>query len=516
MAKAPHLVILGDQLTDQVGPLRALIDGSAEFARPIIVLELTENHQSGRHIQAVTMQVAALRSFVADLVRRKLATKIVRTATLTEALAQIRAQFSPSSLTVMDPSHPQDREVMQKWSAKSGLGIEIVQNELWLTTHEEWESFTAGRKELRMEFWYRRVRASRGWLMEQRGKKVEPLGGVWNLDKENRKSLAAGAVVPLPPKPNQPRGLSAVMEEVRENGPKLFGEMETLIWPTTRAEALRALDSFCLERLDNFGPYEDAMSREHDHLFHSLLSPALNLGLITAQEVCERALSEFDRRGKQIPLSSIEGFIRQILGWREFMHHTYRDFWREWSTDNGLDASEPLPPLYWSGKSKMACMSRTINKLQRSGHVHHIERLMVLGNFALLFGAQPQQVDAWFLEAFIDAAPWVVTPNVVAMSQFADLGRITSKPYICGGAYISRMGDDCRSCQYTPTESTGEKACPFTTLYWDFIDRHSARFAKNPRMATQVRSWAGREKSVRKEIKVRAAEVRKLARTGDL
>jgi deoxyribodipyrimidine photolyase-related protein len=164
----------------------------------------------------------------------------------------------------------------------------------------------------------------------------------------------------------------------------------------------------------------------------------------------------------------------------------------------------------------MACMSRIVNTLQRTGHVHHIERLMVLGNFALLFGVQPQQVDAWFLEAFVDALPWVVTPNVVAMSQFADLGRITSKPYICGGAYISRMGDDCKSCFYNPTESVGEAACPFTTLYWEFIDRHSARFAKNPRMATQVRSWSARPESARKEILVRAADVRSRAKAGEL
>ena len=198
------------------------------------------------------------------------------------------------------------------------------------------------------------------------------------------------------------------------------------------------------------------------------------------------------------------------------MHHAYREFWQQWQTDNGLQAHENLPEFYWSGETKMACMSRTVATLRRTGHVHHIERLMVLGNFALLFGVQPQQVDSWFLEAFVDALPWVVTPNVVAMSQFADMGRITSKPYIGGGAYISRMGDDCGSCAYDPSDSTGAAACPFTTLYWEFIDRHAGTFSNNPRMATQVRAWSARPATKRREILARAHEVRRLVREGEL
>lgn len=515
MAKTPHLVILGDQLTDQVGPLRALIDGESHFARPVIVIEVTGVRRAKRHIQAVAMQVAALRTFAAELNTRGVETEVIAAETLQAALTQLQAHHQPASITLMDPAQPQERAAIEEWGSTSKLPVTIAENELWLTTRDEWAAFRAGRKELRMEFWYRRVRGARGWLMEE-GDATKPLGGTWNLDQENRERLAVGTTVPVLPQRTVPIAVSEVLSELRSEGHDLFGSAEEFRWPITRAEALAELEAFCRDRLAGFGPYEDAMSREHDHLFHSLLSPALNLGLLTPNEVCVRAMQEYAMRSSEIPLSSIEGFIRQILGWREFMHHTYVDFWREWESDNGLEAHHKLPEFYWSGETRMACVSHVVKKLQRSGHAHHIERLMVLGNFALLFGVNPQAVDSWFLETFIDALPWVVTPNVVAMSQFADLGRITSKPYISGGAYISRMGDDCSSCHYTPKESTGDRACPFTTLYWDFIDRHSKRFARNPRMATQVRAWAGRAEPVRQEIRARAEEIRGLVEKGEL
>jgi deoxyribodipyrimidine photolyase-related protein len=515
VANAPHLVILGDQLTDQVGPLRALLAGETSFSRPVVVVEVAGVRRAKRHLQAVAMQVAALRAFAAELNTRGLETEVVAGETLSEALTLICARHAPTSITLMEPAQPQERAEVEGWGRTKGLTVTIVENNLWLTTRDEWAAFRAGRRELRMEFWYRRVRGARGWLMDA-ADPTTPLGGTWNLDQENRERLAVGTTVPASPQRPVPNLVGQVLSELRAEGHTLFGSAEEFRWPITRADALVELETFCRERLAGFGPYEDAMSREHDHLFHSLLSPALNLGLLTPMEVCVRAMQEYTERADEIPLSSIEGFIRQILGWREFMHHAYLDFWREWESDNGLEAHRALPDFYWSGETRMACVQRIVQKLHRSGHAHHIERLMVLGNFALLFGVNPQSVDSWFLETFIDALPWVVTPNVVAMSQFADLGRITSKPYISGGAYISRMGDDCSSCYYTPKESTGERACPYTTLYWDFIDRHADRLARNPRMATQVRAWAGRAQETKDEIRRRAKEVHELAERGEL
>lgn len=515
MVKGSHLLILGDQLTDQVGPLRTLLQDQRAFAQPLFVAEVTGIRREKRHLQAVVMQVAALRTFAEELRSRGIATEVVAGETLELVLDEIRNTHHPEVITVMDPAQPQDRVVLQEWATATGTPVTIAENELWLTSRAAWADFRSGRKELRMEFWYRRVRGAREWLMDE-GDPSKPLGGTWNLDEENRQRLGSGTVVPAAPHPTIPAAAESVLNELRADGVALFGSAEEFRWPITRSGALAELETFCRERLAGFGPYEDALSREHEHLFHSLLSPALNLGLLTPQEVCLRALREYAERPNEIPLSSIEGFIRQILGWREFMHHAYVDFWQEWESDNGLNAHEALPAFYWSGETKMACVQRVVKKVQRTGHAHHIERLMVLGNFALLFGVTPQAVDSWFLEGFIDALPWVITPNVVAMSQFADLGRITSKPYISGGAYISRMGDDCAACPYSPKESTGEGACPFTTLYWDFIDRHSERFARNPRMATQVRAWAKRPEGTRQEIRTRAGQVRSLAERGEL
>ncbi len=514
VSASSQILILPDQLTDQVGPVRAaLLDPSS--APSMIFIESLDAQTAPRHVQALVTQRAAGREFVAELRARGLKVQMLRAATYEEGLTTAHGQSPITELVAMEPSAPQLTARLRTWAEQAGVSLSFIPNELWLTTRDEWEEFTSGRKELRMEFWYRRVRKARGWLMEP-GAGDEPLGGVWNLDQENRQRLPKGATVPSTPHFSPTPAALQVIEEVRAEAASHFGSVDSFGWPTNRAQALEALEQFCAERLAEFGPYEDALSREHEHLYHSLLSSAINLGLLTPHEVALRTLDEFAKRPREIPLQSIEGFIRQVLGWREFMHHAYDRFWQEWETSNGLNHTEPLPSFYWSGETKMACLSRVVRKLISGGHAHHIERLMLLGNFALLIGVRPQEVDAWFLETFVDAHPWVVTPNVVAMSQYADLGKITSKPYISGGAYISRMGDDCTACFYDPKLSVGDRACPFTTLYWDFIDRHAERFVKNPRMARQVRSWETRKEAVREAILEEAKLIRERAQRGEL
>ena len=513
MTEPAHILVLPDQLTDQVGPVHVALQTGAPVR--IIMVESRDAQPAPRHVQALVAQRAAGREFAAEMRAKGLRVDLIRSATFEEGLDAARTHDPFARLTVMEPSAPQLAARLRAWATSAAVALTVAPNELWLTTREEWEEFARGRKELRMEFWYRRVRTARGWLMEPDGS-GEPLGGVWNLDQENRQRLPKGAKVPATPAFPPSRNAVEVVEEVRAEASTNFGSLDAFGWPTSRAQALEALERFCTERLAAFGPYEDAISAQHEHLYHSLLSSAINLGLLTPHEVCLRAIDEFESNKGKIPLQSIEGFVRQILGWREFMHHTYETFWREWESANGLNHHEPLPAFYWSGETKMACISRVVKKLIKGGHAHHIERLMLLGNLALLIGVEPHEVDAWFLEAFVDAHPWVVTPNVVAMSQFADLGKITSKPYISGGAYVSRMGDDCGSCHYDPKLSVGERACPFTTLYWDFIDRHAERFSKNPRMARQVRSWESRKESIRTEILEQAALVRARAKSGEL
>ena len=510
------VLVLPDQLTDQVGPVAEALAGDSNKAPQIIMVEARDAWALPRHIQALVSQVAAGREFASSLRGRGLTVIQVTSDSLESGLQQLAKTYTIKQCTVMEPASPEDLTRLRAAVAAAGIELNVVPNALWLTSRTAWDEFREGRRELRMEFWYRRVRADRGWLMESTPKGAKPVGGEWNLDHDNRQRLPKGAKVPAVPNFPRSKEVLAAIKDVTPYAVRAFGDAEAFDWPTTRVEALEALEHFCADRLAEFGPYEDAMSTDHQHLFHSLLSSSMNLGLLTPEEVCERALKEWKKRPKAIPLQSIEGFIRQIIGWREFMHHAYMDYWETWRTANGLQHTAALPQFFWTGETKMACVSRVVNKLKRTGHAHHIERLMVLGNFALLLGVNPQQVDAWFLETFIDALPWVVTPNVVAMSQFADLGTITSKPYIAGGAYVSRMGDDCGNCFYDPKITVGDRACPLSTLYWNFIDRHAKSLGKNPRMGTQIRAWAGREASVKKAIRARGSEVHRLAQSGEL
>ena len=507
------VLVLPDQLTESVGPVAAALAGSSPHRR-IFVLECVAHWRRPRHIQALVAEILAARGFLATLKVRGIDASLLRCEEIADGIRSVAAAEGAARLVMMEPASPEQLDEIRAAANAASVELEVVPNELWITSREEWNSHRAGRRELRMEHWYRRVRAARGWLMETSAGGSQPIGGAWNLDAENRKRLPSGAVVPSPLSFGDPTAIRAVADEVGRVAVDSFGSIEGFRWPTSRPEGLAALEDFCTQRLPLFGPYEDAISTTHEHLYHSILSGAINLGLLTPEEVCLRAIAEWSKRPKEVPLQSIEGFIRQILGWREFMHHAYVDFREMWRSANGLAHEANLPAMYWSGETKMACISRVVKKVRATGYAHHIERLMVLGNFALLLEVVPQQVDAWFLEAFVDAYPWVVTPNVVAMSQFADLGAITSKPYIAGGAYVSRMGDDCRSCAYDPKQTSGPDACPLSTLYWSFVDRHAPLLSGSPRTVTQVRAWERRDEAAKAQIRARAAEVRKHAASG--
>jgi deoxyribodipyrimidine photolyase-related protein len=505
--------VLPDQLTESVGPVAQAIEGSTSYKR-VFVLECVAHWKRPRHIQALVSEVIAARGYVANLKARGLDSSLLRCDEIVDGFLSIAAKHGIDSMVMMEPASPEQLDDIRAAATAASIELTVLPNELWITNREEWDAYRTGRRELRMEQWYRRVRAARGWLMEQSSSGSRPIGGAWNFDAENRKRLPSGSVVPSPPKFGDQSAIRAVAEEVSSIAAAAFGTIDEFRWPTSRREAVAALEDFCTERLPNFGPYEDAISSTHDHLYHSILSGAINLGLLTPEEVCLRAIAEWSERPGSVPLQSIEGFIRQILGWREFMHHSYVDFRDLWRSANSLAHEAPLPAMYWSGETKMACISRVVRKVRSTGYAHHIERLMLLGNFALLLEVVPQKVDAWFLEAFVDAYPWVVTPNVVAMSQFADLGMITSKPYIAGGAYVSRMGDDCRSCAYDPKQTSGPEACPLSTLYWSFVDRHARLLSASPRTVTQVQAWEKRDDAAKAKIRTRAEEVRRQAAAG--
>ena len=385
-------------------------------------------------------------------------------------------------------------------NALNNCGARLVDNDFFLTTREQFEEWASTQKSYTMENFYRRQRTRLDLLMEG-GK---PVGGAWNFDADNR----------LPPPKNhhyepplvfKPDEIDQqVRREIDEKGEHFWGEYADGDWATTRTDALRQLIHFVDVHLKEFGPYEDAMPIESWAVHHSLLSPYLNNGLLLASEVVDAVISRF-KKG-DIPLSSCEGFIRQVIGWREYINGMYWHLGSGYRSHNELDAYSPLLPLFRDPDStQMKCMSSIVRDLERRAWAHHIPRLMVLSNLALLTGVNPQEFLDWMRETFIDAADWVMVPNVIGMGVHADGGRLMTKPYAAGGAYISRMSNYCPSCIYNPKSRTGDDACPFTTLYWDFLDRNREAFSKNHRMAQQLRG-IDRLKDMA-EVRVRARDV---------
>lgn len=355
--------------------------------------------------------------------------------------------------------------------------------------------FEAIRKEFkpntghRMEAFYRRMRVKHGYLMQGQ----EPEGGRWNYDTENQKAFKKEDLFDIP----EPLVFAHDTQEIRarldRHSINYFGEMgEQLIWPTTRSEALELLAFFCRHCLPLFGRFQDAMTTKSEHkwsLYHSRISFALNCKMISPAQVIERAIKAYREQPDRIDIAQIEGFVRQILGWREFVRGIYWINLPEYPSMNALKAERNLPSFFWDGKTKMHCMQQCINQSLEYAYAHHIQRLMVIGNFCLMAGIDPKQVDAWYLGIYIDAIEWVEMPNTRGMSQFADGGLLASKPYSGSGQYVNRMSDYCKGCHYDVKKRSGNHSCPFNSLYWHFQNRHASRFSNNPRTAMVYRNW---------------------------
>jgi deoxyribodipyrimidine photolyase-related protein len=362
------------------------------------------------------------------------------------------------------------------------LGCTVVRSDQFLCHPTEFTDFIKGKKSFKMEDFYRWQRKRLNVLMDG----DQPVTGKWNFDEENR----------LPPPKNghdrwavpQLAPLDELDHKVLEDLPaNVWGKMPTGLWATSREGALQRLSYFIEHLLPVFGEHEDAMLNSNWHLAHSLLSPYLNNGLLLPGEVVDAAVTAYES-GK-VPINSAEGFIRQIIGWREYIWNFYWQYMPEYAHRNALNAQRPLPPLFTNpSKTKMSCLKNVLEGVEAHSYSHHIERLMVLGNFALISGINPQQFTNWMWNSYIDAAEWVMVPNVVGMSLYADGGVLATKPYASGGAYIDRMSNHCKGCAYDRKKRTGDDACPFTNLYWDFMLRHQDTFVKNPRVARQVRA----------------------------
>jgi deoxyribodipyrimidine photolyase-related protein len=351
-----------------------------------------------------------------------------------------------------------------------------------------------------MEFFYRDMRKRYGLLMEMDG---NPAGGQWNYDAENRKPPKEG--LRFPPRPHHtPDSITAdVLKRVAERFGKHFGALEPFGLAVTREQALADLDHFITRLLPRFGDYQDAMLAEEAFLYHSLLSTSLNAGLLLPLEICQRAEAAWHKG--TAPLNAVEGFIRQILGWREFIRGIYWHHMPDYAEKNTLNATRPLPDFYWTGQTEMNCLAHAIEHTRKHAYSHHIQRLMVTGNFALLAGLDVKQVCEWYLCVYADAYEWVELPNTLGMALHGDGGIVGSKPYAASGKYIDRMSNYCEGCRYSPKETVGEKACPFNALYWHFLWRHREKFARNPRMAAIYKNFERMDERKRLEI-LRQAE----------
>jgi deoxyribodipyrimidine photolyase-related protein len=421
-------------------------------------------------------------------------------ASLGESLSQATAVLAPQSVAMVTPGEWRLRETFMAHAAAPVF----LEDRHFLCSSATFEQHAKGRKQLRMEFFYREMRARHSVLMDD----GEPAGGQWNFDAENRKSFPASGPRGVPP-PAQfvpdaiTREVLDLLERRLDGHP---GSLDRFAWPVTRADALASLDAFIEQRLPLFGDHQDAMWTGEPWLYHAHLSAAMNLKLLDPREVI--AAAEGAWRAGKVPLPAAEGFIRQVLGWREYVRGIYWRTMPGYLDLNVLEARQPLPAFYWTGDTPMACLRESIGQTLELGYAHHIQRLMVTGLYALLLGADPKAVHRWYLAVYVDAIEWVELPNTLGMALYADGGVMASKPYAATGRYIDRMSNYCKGCRYDPAVASGDDACPFTTLYWDFLLRHRPRLSKNTRMALQLKNVDRIGPEARAAIEARAGSIR--------
>ena len=507
-----HLIlVLGDQLDLEA----AAFDG---FDATHDAVWMAEAHEESTHVwsskQRITLFLSAMRHFAQALrdAGRPLHYHRLDDTGPVASLDSLGAKLQ-ADLTKLNPQRvvmtaPGDWRVFQQLKAAveaAGLKLEVCEDRHFFTTVSEFAAHANGRKSLRLEYFYRELRQRYNILMDD-GK---PAGGQWNFDADNREAFGPQGPGQIPVRATfEPDALTKeVIALVSTRFADHPGTLDSFAWPVTRSQALQALQRFIDERLPLFGRYEDALWHGEPWLYHSHLSSAMNLKLLSAHEVVQAVEAAY--RAGHAPLQSAEGFIRQILGWREYVRGIYWMQMPSYIERNALNAEEQLPAWFWTGQTDMDCLRDAITQTLEHGYAHHIQRLMVTGLYALLLGVRPQQVHAWYLSVYVDAVEWVELPNTLGMSQYGDGGLMASKPYVATGKYIQRMGGPCKGCRYDPAQREGDRACPYTTLYWDFLMRHETLLAKNPRMALQVKNVVRMTDSQKQAVTVRADAIRR-------
>ncbi|MEL6587153.1 MAG: cryptochrome/photolyase family protein [Pseudomonadota bacterium] len=476
------VLVLGDQLSLDLSALR---EGDADTDVVVMAEVQVEADYAPHHPKKIAFLFAAMRKHADALAA---AGWTVRYTKLDDAENSqsipgelIRAAQATGATEVIATEPGEFRLISALEDCP--VPVHLFPDDRFLASHAEFEAWAEGRKELRMEYFYRDMRRKTGLLMD--GDK--PAGGKWNFDHDNRKPPKDGLDTTPPMQFTPDETVEEVLELVRTRFGNRYGSLDGFFYATDRAQARRALTHFIQKNLPTFGDYQDAMVKGDPFMFHAHLSPYINAGLLGWREVCEAAEDAW--KADEAPLNAVEGFIRQIIGWREYIRGIYFREGPDYTSRNVLDHGRALPEFYWTAQTDMTCMAEAIQGTMDHAYAHHIQRLMVTGNFALLAGLDPHQVHEWYLAVYADAYEWVEAPNVIGMSQFADGGVVGSKPYVSGGNYINKMSDYCKGCHYSVSQKIGEGACPFNALYWHFLDRHRDRFAKNPRMAQMYRTW---------------------------
>jgi len=483
-----HLVlILGDQLSEDN---QALVDFDPQCDAIWMAEVQEESRLTPSSKQRTTLFLSAMRHFAKAIQDRlwplhySLIHDPKNTGTLSGELQRAIERLKPQQLRVTAPGDWRVLQSLRACAKANGLELEVLDDTHFLSTVRDFSEHAKSRKQLRLEYFYREMRQKTGILME--GKK--PVGGQWNFDVDNRGSFGKSGPqnIPQPTQFEPDQITQEVMIWVNTHFADLPGRLEHFKWPVTRDQALVALKAFIEHRLPLFGQYQDAMWTGQAWLYHSHIASALNLKLLNPKEVLLAAEAAYT--SGHAPLPAVEGFVRQILGWREYVRGIYWTQMPGYAQLNALEAKTPLPDFYWTGQTEMICLKDAIDQTLEHGYAHHIQRLMVTGLYALLLGVTPQEVHRWYLGMYVDAVEWVEMPNTIGMSQYADGGLMASKPYIASGKYIDKMSNYCKGCRFDPAKSTGPDACPFTTLYWNFLIQRKDEMAKNPRMLMQIKN----------------------------
>ncbi|MFY0618664.1 cryptochrome/photolyase family protein [Shimia sp.] len=480
------ILLLGDQLSLNISSLR-----NADKERDVILMAEVAEEASyvPHHKKKIAFLFSAMRHHAKLLRQEGWAVRYVQlddddnAGSLPNQLTHELEQFGCAKVVITEPGEFRLKQTLLSWSKSKDIALDMREDERFVCTHAEFQAWALGRKQLRMEFFYREMRRKTGLLM----KGDAPEGGKWNYDAENRKPAKGDLFMPHPRPTMRDSITEDVLSLVSTRFANNFGALEPFWFGVTRTDALLALEHFVQSALPLFGDYQDAMLTDEPFLYHSVLALYLNAGLLEPLEICRRVERAF--YDGDAPLNAVEGYIRQIIGWREYVRGIYWLKMPGYTEANFFDAQRPLPAFYWTAQTDMACMAAAISQTRDHAYAHHIQRLMVTGNFAMLAGVDPHEVHEWYLAVYADAYEWVEAPNVIGMSQFADGGLLASKPYAASGNYINKMSDHCQGCRYDVKQKTGADACPFNPLYWDFLIRNEAKLRGNPRLGHAYRTW---------------------------